>query len=84
MFTENLRFDIRRSYLEFSSQMHPKAQTIEQCACAENAVMSGEFARQKGKRIWRVGYDEQHCIRRRGGDPRNNLAINLGILVQEA
>jgi len=46
--------------------------------------MPGEFARQIGKRIRRVGYDEQHGSRRRGVDPRNNLAIDLGILVQEA
>jgi hypothetical protein len=64
--------------------MHPKAQTVEQRAGAENAIMTGEFACQIGKRIRRVGYDKQHGVRRRLVDRRNDLAINLGILVQEA
>jgi hypothetical protein len=64
--------------------MHPKAPAIEQCTCAENAIVPGEFACQEGKRIRRVGYDEQHGIRRRRGYQRNNLAINLCVLVQEA
>jgi hypothetical protein len=84
VFTENLRFDTRGRYLEFSPQMHPKAQTVEQCACAENAIMPGDFAGQIGKRIRRIRYDKQHGIPRRLDYPRNDLAINLGILVQEA
>ncbi len=83
VFTENLRFDTRGRYLEFSPQMHPEAQTVEQCACAENAIMPGELAGQIGKRIRRVRYDKQHGIPRRLAYLRNNLAIDLGILVQE-
>ena len=45
--------------------------------------MPGEFARQKGERIRRIGYDEQHGIWRSRCYLRNNLTINLGILVQE-
>ncbi len=84
MLTENLRFDIRGSDLELAPQMHPKAHTIEQCAGAENAIMPGEFAGQIGERIRRVGYDKQHGIARRLVYQRNDLAINLVILVQEA
>src|ERR1700742_5179343 len=83
MFTENPRFDICRSDLEFSCQVHPKAPTVEKCACAENAIMPGEFARQKRQRIRWIGYDEQHGIWRRRCYQRNNLTINLGIPVQE-
>jgi hypothetical protein len=50
--TKNPRFDIGRSYIEFSPQMHPKAQTVEECAGTENAFMPDEFARQKA---WTVG-----------------------------
>ena len=65
VFTENPRFDICRSYLEFSCQVHPKAQTVEKCTCAENTIMAGESARQKSERIRRIGYDEQPGIWRR-------------------
>ena len=84
MFTENLRFDVRRSDLEFSGQMHAKAQAVEQGAGAENAVMAGELAGQKGERIGRVGDDEQHGIRCGRGNPGDYVTIDLGILVQEA
>jgi len=43
-----LRFDIGRSYLELSPQMHPKAQTVEECTGTETTFMPDEFARQKG------------------------------------
>jgi hypothetical protein len=81
MFTENLRFDVGGRDVEFSPEMHPKAQTIEQSACAENAIMLGEFTGQIGKRIGRISHDKQHGIPCRRDDLRDNVAINLGILV---
>ena len=84
MLTENLRFYINGSDLELSPQMHPKPQTVEQCAGAENAIMPGEFAGQIGERIRRVGDDKQYGIPRRRVYQRNHLAIYLGVLVQEA
>jgi hypothetical protein len=46
--------------------------------------MTGQFACQVGKRIRRVGDDEQNGVRRGFGNRRNYLTVNLGILVQEA
>ncbi len=84
MFAENLRFDVCRGYPEPSAQMHAKAQAVEQRAGAENAFMTGQFACQIGKRIGRVGDDEQNGVRRGFGSRRNYLTVDLGILVQEA
>jgi hypothetical protein len=46
--------------------------------------MAGGFACKKGKRIRRVGDDEQNGIRRHRFDPRNHVAVNLDVLVLQA
>ena len=84
MFPENLRLDFCRSYPEPSAQMHAKAQAVEQRADAENAFMTGQFACQVGKRIRRVGDDEQNGVRRGYGNRGNYLTVDLGIPVQQA
>ncbi|MCA6109324.1 hypothetical protein [Bradyrhizobium cenepequi] len=84
VFAENLRFNVCRSYLEPSAQMHAKAQAVEQRAGRENAFMTGQFACQIGKRIRRVSDDEQNSVRRGCGDRRNYLTVDLCILFQEA
>ena len=50
--------------------MHAKAQAVEQRAGGENAFMTGQFACQVGKRIRRVGDDEQNGVRRGYGNRR--------------
>ena len=64
--------------------MNAKAQAVEQRAGRENTFMTGQFACEIGKRIRRVGDDEQDGVRRGCGDRRNDLSVDLGILVKEA
>ena len=64
--------------------MHAKAQAVEQRAGGENAFMTGQLTCQIGERIRRVGDDEQNGVRCGFGNRRNDLTVDLGILVQEA
>src|ERR1700677_1499055 len=84
MLAEYLCLDIYRRNIKPTAQMHPKAQSVEKGAGAENAIMPGQMTRQIGERIGRIGHDKQHSIRSCGDDPRHYVAVDRNILVKEA
>src|ERR1700728_2715708 len=65
------------------SEMNAKAQTVEECARAQYAIVAGGLARDIGKRVWRGGDRNKHRFRGGTHDLRDNSAIDRGILIEQ-
>jgi len=84
---DHLRLDMGRIEAEKPSEMNAKAHGPEKGTGSENACLyargCGGLAHEIGQRIGRVCDNEQHGVRGRAYNARNDVAINRGVLVEE-
>src|SRR5438105_15922987 len=83
MLAENLRFHRSGMDLEDGCEVRLEAQAVEPGAGAEDAVVLREDPREVRQRIGRMGDHEEHGFWRRREDSRKQLALEVGVLVQE-
>src|SRR5207302_11002676 len=83
MLAEDLRFHRGGMDLEDGCEVRLKAQAVEPGSGAEDAVVLREDPGEVRQRVRRIGDHEEHGFWRRREDPRKQLAVVVGVLVQE-
>ena len=72
-----------RADAEFVGKMHAKPKAVEVGARAQHTLVAREAPDVIRERVRRIGYDEQHGVRRRPRDLGHDLFIDFDVLVEE-
>ena len=83
MVADHLRFDVRGIDAEMLAEVNAEAQAVENVPVLSTRSCRGRLARDVGERIGRIGDGDQHRVGRGAHDPRHDVAIDLGILVEQ-
>ena len=83
MGTDHLRFHVRGVHAKMFSEMDAKSQAVEECAGAEDAIVTCHFAGNIGERIGRIGDSDQHCLRSGPYNLRDNVSIDRSVLFEQ-
>ena len=83
MVANHLRFDVRGIRTEMLAEVNAKALAVEIGICAQHRRPGRRLARDVGERIGRVGDHEKHGIGLRPYDPRDDIAIDFGVFVEQ-
>src|SRR5262249_16527759 len=80
---DHLCFHVGRVDTEMLAEMNTKPLTIEIGTGTQYGGLRAGETGDVRQRIWRVGYDQQHRLWRGSHDSRHDLAIDLGIGVEQ-
>src|SRR6185437_3631834 len=81
---DHLRVEGRGVDVEVAREVHAEALAVEQRAGAQHAIVPGAGARDVGERVGRIGHDEDRGRGCGARDVRHDIAVDRGILVEQA
>jgi hypothetical protein len=78
---DHIGFDAGGADSEALGEMHAESQAVQIGACAKHSVMTEEMAGDIDQRFRRIGYNQNHCVRRRLNQPRRDGLeyIHIGV-----
>jgi len=83
MVAYHLGFDMRGIRTEVLAEVNAKALAVEIGTSAQHRCAGARLARDVGERIGRVGDHKKHRVGLRPHDPRHDVAIDFGVLVEQ-